>query len=196
MRKSPKSNPSYRRRCLAVGTAFRVLLLGVVWRAALAWPGAHAENAAAPEYDVKAAFLFNFTQFTKWPAGGGSQFTIGILGDDPFGGALDKIIQGATAGGRKMAIKRSRKVEDLKGCQVIFIPASERGNLGGILGALAGTNILTVGENDGFVKQGGVIGFAAGGDKMRFEINTGAAQRNGVEISSRLLNLASKVGSW
>ena len=65
-----------------------------------------------------------------------------------------------------------------------------------VLAALAGTNILTVGENEGFVKQGGVIGFAAGGDKMRFEINTGAAQRNGVEISSRLLNLASKVGSW
>ena len=196
MRPLTKSKPSYRRKCLLLGTALRVLLLGIVWRGTCMGPSAHAEPAAAPEYDVKAAFLFNFTQFVKWPPGPGGQFTIGILGDDPFGGALDKIIQGATVNGRKLAVKRSRKADDLKGCQVVFVPGGSGGNFAGALAALAGANILTVGEHDGFVKQGGTIGFVTEGEKVRFEINTGAAQRSGLEISSRLLKLAIRVGSW
>ena len=196
MRLLTKPTPFRRRRCLAVGTAIRVLLLGMVWRAGLTGPSMHAQGVAASEYDLKAACVLNFIQWVKWPSGPGATVTIGILGDDPFGGAFEKIIQGGMFNGRKVAIKRSRRPDDFKGCQIVFVPGSERGNISGILAGLAGANILTVGENDGFVKQGGVIGFISGGERMRFEINNGAAQRNGLEISSRLLNLATKVGSW
>lgn len=144
-----------------------------------------AQALEAPEYDLKAGYLAKFPDFIKWPAPGGP-ITVGILGEDPFGAAL----------GGVMKVKRSKRVEDLKGCQIIFISKSEQGNVPGIIAALAGTNIMTVGDADGFVKQGGVLGFVMDGGRVRFEINTGAAKRAGLEISSRLLKLASKVGSW
>ncbi len=184
------------RKSLLLGTAIRVLLLGSVWTAGLGRREGRAESAAYSEYEIKAAFLFNFVQFVKWPPTSGGQMTIGILGDDPFGGALERTIQGESVNGRKLAVRRARKAEDLKGCQIVFVSNSEGGNLSAILATLAEANVLTVGEQDGFVKQGGTIGFTSGGGKVRFEINTGAARRASLEISSRLLKLASRVGNW
>ncbi len=149
------------------------------------------------EYEVKAAFLANFTQFVKWPAAAfadaAAPFAIGILGDDPFGGALEKIAQTRTVAGRKIVIRRGRRAEELRNCQVVFVPASERANGAAIVASLAGTHILIVGEHDGFVKQGGAIGFTSGGGKVGFEINHGAARSAGLEISSRVLKLAGRV---
>ena len=196
MRSSTHPQPSQRRKSLLLGTVFRMLLLSAVGDATLGRREARAEGAAYSEYEVKAAFLFNFVQFVKWPAGFNGPVTIGILGDDPFGGALEKTIQGEVVNGRKLAVKRAKAVADLKGCQIVFVSNSERGNLAAILPALAAANVLTVGEQEGFVKQGGAIGFTAGGEKVRFEINNGAAQRAGLEISARLLKLASRVGNW
>ncbi len=170
----------------------RVALLVLAFCAMLLPPA----RAQVSEYQLKAAFLANFPEFVTWPgsafAGPGAPIVIGVLGDDLFGEALDRAVQGKTVGGRKIAIKRSRRIEDMKGCQVVFVSGSERGNIGG----LASAGVLLVGEMEGFVKQGGAIGFTTAGDKVRFEINTGAAQRGGLEISSRLLKLASRVGSW
>ena len=179
-----------------LGPILRVLLLGAVWAAGFGGWEVRAEGPVYSEYQVKATFLFHFAQFIKWPPTSGTQLTIGILGDDPFDGALDKIIQGENVDGRKLAIKRARRADDLKGCQVVFITNSAQGNINAIIATLAGANVLTVGEQEGFVKQGGTIGFTTGGEKVRFEINTGAAQRAGLEISSRLLKLASRVGNW
>lgn len=137
------------------------------------------------EYDLKAAFLVNFVQFVKWP--GSASATVGILGDDPFEGKLQKVLHG------KLGIRRSRRPEDLKNCQIIFISKSERGNVGAILSSLEGANVLTVGDMEGFARQGGIIGLTMDGDRVRFEINTAAARRAGLEISSRLLKLASRV---
>jgi len=158
------------------------LLFCTMWGFELWGREARAEGTAAPEYAVKAAFVAKFPQFVKWPSGAGS-ITVGVLGDDPFGGALDGLVK----------VRRSKRVEDLKGCQIIFIARSEQGNIGEILSSLAGSNVLTVGESEGFAKQGGVIGFTREGDKVRFEINTGAARRGGLTIDSRLLQLAARV---
>ncbi len=162
-----------------------VLLAAAVWQ--LGCGGVALCGQTASEYDLKAAYLYNFVQFIKWPAGGSG--TIGVLGDDPFGGKLETALQG------KLNVKRSRRPEDLRGCKVVFIANSERGSVAGILASLAGTNVLTVGECEGFVRQGGIIGFTMEGEKVRFEINTRAAQRGGLAISSRLLKLASRVVS-
>ena len=174
---------------LLLGSALRLLLLGAVWSGGWAQQEARAEPASATEYDFKATCLFHFMQFVKWPALPAGPLTIGILGDDPFGGALEKIIAGELVEGHKLAVKRARKVEDLKGCQIVFIANSEWPNINGILTSLGGANILTVGEHDGFLKQGGIIGFTPAGTKIRFEINNGTAQRSGLRIDSRLLKL-------
>ena len=159
--------------------------------AALAPPA----RAQFSEYDTKAGFLANFTQFVKWPATAFSDaaapFSIGILGDDPFGGVLEKIVAEKTACGRKIVIRRGRKPEEMRGCQVVFIAKSERARVADYVAVLQGANILLVGETEQFTRQGGVIGFKMEGNQVRFEINRGTAQRAGLELSSRLLKLAS-----
>ena len=157
-------------------------LLGVVWMIAGCGVEVSAQGPGISEYDVKAAFLNKFSQFVKWP-GSRPGMTVGILGEDAFGDALE----------RMMKVRRSKRVEDLKGCQIIFISKSERGNIGAILESLAGANILTVGETEGFAKQGGAIGFVLVGSTVRFEINAGAARRAGLNIDSQLLRLAVRV---
>jgi hypothetical protein len=146
------------------------------------------------EFEVKAAFLSSFAQFTKWPSGkfsdAGAPFVIGILGDNPFGGSLEGIIQGRAVSGRRVVIRRGRKADDMRGCQIVYVARSERGRLGEIIASLKGNAILTVGETEQFTRQGGVIGFKMEGDKVRFDINASAAQRAGLQISSRLLKLA------
>ena len=154
-----------------------------------------AAGAEFGEFEVKAAFLSSFAQFTKWPSGtfsdAGAPFVIGILGDDPFGHSLEGIIQGRAVSGRKVVIRRGRNANDMRGCQIVYISGSERGRLGGIIASLQGIAILTVGETEQFTRQGGVIGFKMEGEKVRFDINASAAKRAGLQISSRLLKIAS-----
>lgn len=154
-----------------VGVLWRVLLVAAVWNFGGFNVKARAQDAAR-EYDVKAAFLTKFRGYVKG-ASGASLGAIGVLGDDPFGGAF----------------KRGKRVEDLKGCQIVFVSKSERANLGGILSSLGG-GVLTVGDFDGFAKQGGMIGFVLEGDRVRFEIHNGAAKRAGLAIDSQLLQRA------
>jgi hypothetical protein len=141
-----------------------------------------AAEVEAPEYELKANYIAKFPDFVKWPQAGG-QITVGVLGEDPFRGALDKLLK----------VRHSKKLEDLKGCQIIFISNSERGNIPAILAALAGTNAMTVSDAEGFARQGGVLGFIMQGGKLRFEINMGAARRAGIKIDSGLLKLAPNV---
>ena len=149
--------------------------------------------AQTKEYQVKAAFLFNFAQFVEWPAGvyadTNAPFCIGILGDDPFGQALEQTIQGENIGGHKMAVQRSRQVADLMNCQMIFVSKSEKSHVPEILTTLGSHPVLTVGEVPGFARSGGGINFILEGAKVRFEINPEAAQTEGLKISSQLLSL-------
>lgn len=158
-----------------------------------------AARAQFGEYEVKAEFLANFAQFVKWPpaafADAGAPFAIGILGDDPFGAALEKIAQTRTVAGRKIVIRRGRRAQEVRNCHMVFIGKSERSRLAEHLAAFQSANLLTIGETEQFTRQGGAIGFTMEGDKVRFEINSGAARRAGLEISARLLKLGRSGGS-
>lgn len=146
------------------------------------------------EYEVKAVFLFNFVQFVKWPpttfSDASAPFVIGILGNDPFGKALENTIRGEVVEGRKLTLRRAQRVEDVTDCHVIYISQSEEGRIGDILAKLRPTNALTVSDISQFCRQGGMIGFVIEGGKVRFEIKSGTAKNAGLQISSRLLKLA------
>lgn len=169
------------RRGFPLRRLVRLLALGACWSFTMVGGLVRAEPLEAPEYDLKAGYIAKFPDFVKWPAPGA--VTVGVLGDDPFGAALAGLTK----------VKRSKNVEDLKGCQIVFISKSERGNLAGIFAALAEANVMTVGDADGFAKQGGILGFVMVGGKVRFEINTGAAKRAGIKIDAGLLRLAIKI---
>lgn len=154
---------------------------------------AAAQTAPSREYQLKAVFLFNFIQFVEWPDAAfpdaGSPVRIGILGDDPFGQAMETAVQGETIHNRRLVVERSRRVEDIQGCHLIFLCKSENRRLREILARLDGRPVLTVSDLDGFARRGGVIAFYSDGKKVRFEINGETARQAGLKLSSQLLEL-------
>lgn len=149
---------------------------------------------ASSEYQVKAAFLYNFAKFVDWPAeafaGSNGMLVIGVIGDDPFGGSLDQAINGKTINGRPLVVRRLRWGQDLRSCHIIFISSSERQRLKQIIESLRGVSVLTVGDMGQFNQQGGIINFILEANKVRFEINSRGADQARLKVSSKLLSLA------
>lgn len=149
---------------------------------------------SSSEYQVKAAFLYNFAKFVDWPAeafaGSNGKLVIGVIGDDPFGGALDQAINGKTVNGRSLVVHRLKWGQDLRSCHVLYISSSERTRLRQIVESLRGASVLTVGEMGQFNQQGGIINFILEANKVRFEINSRGADQARLRISSKLLSLA------
>lgn len=154
-------------------------------------------QAGYGEYEVKAAFLYNFAKFVEWPAealgGAGEPLVICVLGEDPFGDSLDAVVRGETMNGRPLTIHRTRDLGDLSDCHVLFLPRAERERLPEVLSVLRGKSVLITGEGDGFLTRGGMIRFVLEESRVRFEINRDAAERSGLKLSSKLLRLARAV---
>ena len=114
----------------------------------------------APEYRLKTAFLYNFAKFTEWPQNAfkdsSAPLIVGLLGEDPFGEEID-LIRGKLVKNRKLAVKRFKKMEDLETCHILFISSSEKERLQDIFNALKDSTVLTIGETDRFIEDGGVI---------------------------------------
>jgi hypothetical protein len=168
------------------------LLLAIL----LAAPGRlHAQPAG--EYDLKAAFLYNFAKFVDWPPAAfpepNGSFRICVLGKDPFGGSLQAAVNGEEIAGHKLTVVRTDSLAKPSGCQILFLSRSERDQTSQILSAVKDAPVLTVGDAPGFLEQGGIINFLLEGNKVRFEINNEAAGRAGLSISSKLLQLARRV---
>jgi len=152
-----------------------------------------ARGETAPEYTVKAAFLYSFAKFVEWPAGAfpgpTSPIVIWVLGKDPFGDALGSL-KGKTANGRPIVVRCAANLGELERCHLLFVSASEKANLQKILLITKGWSILTVGDMNGFAQDGGIINMVKEESRVGIEINLEAAQRSRLEISSKLLALA------
>ena len=144
------------------------------------------------EYQVKAAFLYNFVKFVEWPvetfSDNRAPVVIGVVGDDPFGSKIDQVINGKTANGRPLVLKRFANFKALTFCHILFICSSEKNNLRQALAA-AGAGVLTVGETERFTHMGGIINFTIVDSRVRFKINQVAAERAGLRFSAKLLKL-------
>ena len=143
------------------------------------------------EYEVKAAFIHNMAKFIAWPATTrtASSLRLCILGQNPFDRSLDAL-QGQAIGDKVWEISSVNLQSNLHKCNVLFISASESGNLGEILSKTKGDAVLTIGDTSGFAERGVIVNFFLERDKVRFEINNDAAERAGLKISSKLLKLA------
>ena len=150
------------------------------------------------EYEVKAAFLYNFTKFVEWPPDprpDRGPIRICVIGEDPFRESLDKIVAGKLVDGRSLTVRRIERAADARTCAIAFVSTSERTRLRSILETLRGANVLTVGDTRQFAEMGGVIGFVLRDNLVHFAVNLDAAKIQGLTISSRLLNLAEIVRS-
>jgi len=149
------------------------------------------------EYEVKAAFLYNFAKFVEWPPGAfpdpNSPLIIGVVGEDPFGEALDFAVAGKLVQGRPLEVRRWRRFENVDSCHILLFSSSDRRTLPESLRQLGSLPVLTVGEPEEFIEAGGVLRFLLENNRVRFDINNLNAKKAGLKISSRLLALASHV---
>jgi uncharacterized protein DUF4154 len=174
-----------------------LMLLIAVCALIYSTPATLADSPSFTEYQVKAAFLYNFARFVEWPADAfpdaRAPILLGIVGEDPFGGAMEQAVNGKTINGRELVLKRVARQQDFKEFHMLFVSSSEARHLSQILESLKGKAVLTVGETEGFAQSGGVINFTLEENKVHFEINVDTAERSHLKISSKLLALAKVV---
>jgi hypothetical protein len=160
------------------------------------WAGLSAQDKV-PEHQVKAAFLFNFAKFVQWPQ---SAFldptvplTIGIYGKNPFKNDLRELVDGKTLQNRKIVVRESSNIEELKTCQIVFLATTVPSEVAAALVALEGLPILTVSDCADFLQWGGMIRFFIDKNKVRFEIKPHNLELAGLSVSSKLLKVATVV---
>lgn len=145
------------------------------------------------EYKLKAVFLFNFTQFVEWPASAfpsaGAPFVIGIVGDDPFGMAIEDVVTNERVGSHPLVVQRYHEAKDVKPCHILFINAKDADKAREML-SVAGSHTLTVSDAEGFVKMGGMIRFVTENNRIRLQIYPDAAKSAELQVSSKLLRVA------
>jgi len=173
------------------------LALAAILGALFGIPCFNAQNSKPGEYEVKAAYLYNFGRFVEWPAKVSptkeNPLTVCVLGHDPFGPILDATLAGETINGASVVAKRISKIEDAANCHILFISSSEADQLKEILPALEKMSVLTVSDMPQFARRGGMIEFVLDGNKVRFEVNLAHAERVGLALSSQLLKIALRV---
>ena len=179
-------------------------------------PRAQADSTTSREYQLKAAFLYNFIKFVDWPeeklsdSNKHKPIIIGIIGKDPFGSAFEPI-KGKRVKERSVIIERFKglkelekskernesekhqRIDSIRKCHLLFICRSEKTKLRETINMVRDYNVLTVADDAGFLEAGGVINFIMENKKVRFEINIGAAKRAKLKIRSQLLRLAKRI---
>jgi hypothetical protein len=171
----------------------RATLTGCLLAAALLLlhtPRAGAEEL--PEYRLKALFLYNFALFTEWPDEVGGTLNLCVYGADPFGSELDAL-RGKPVGARSIAVQRKAAGDSLGGCQIVFIAAPAFGTVPRVLEELRGLEVLTVADSPGAATQGIALNLSVVRSKITFEANLPAARGAGLNLSSKLLRLATQV---
>jgi hypothetical protein len=155
---------------------------------------AQVPSQQVQEYDLKAVFLLNFLQFAEWPAesfaAADSPIVLGVLGDDPFGKALDTLVENAVVKGRRIVVRRYQSSDEIDVCHLLFVNVPNAVRLKAVLASLNGRATLTVGDVDGFLEQGGMIQFVMQENRIRLRINPDAATAARVTLSSKLLRPA------
>lgn len=188
-------------RCRSLGTAAcwrgiaRLVLAGLMLIVA-DFPSS-AQNAGDLEKAVKATYLYKFAPFIDWPDSRAEfpsgSFTICVVGGNPFGGMLDRVVQGQSVAGRPIAVQRFPSVSGNPGCSIMFVDGSDPQAVAGTLASVRGTSVLTVTDSQTDPAASGIISFELKNNHVRFAIDVGGAAANHLTISSKLLGLATRV---
>ncbi len=153
----------------------------------------YSEESEYSEFDIKAAFLYNFARFVDWPEDvleESDSLEICILGPNPFSNSLEDIVEGKTAQGKPIAINYVSELGELLNCQILYITSDSKEQSEAALAMIADRSVLTVSDIPGFASHGGMVGFYLDDGSVRFEVNRKLSSQAGLTFSSRLLNIA------
>jgi hypothetical protein len=152
---------------------------------------------ATAEYSLKAAVLVNLAKFTDWPtnafAGPAAPLVIGVVGEDPFGPALEEAARAQTVAGHPVQVRRLSATAPLPQVHVLFISRSEQNRLPQVLEAVRGAPVLTVSDVTRFARQGGMVNLVLRDEMVRFEVNLNSVEAAGLRLSSKVLKYATLV---
>lgn len=172
-----------------------LVLYGLLVLVPVSVSGGSAQDEAA----VKADFVYRFTKFVEWPTNDGGDLRICLIGEEnaPLLHAVRKL-EGNRTYDRSIRVRGlAHGLEGIARCHVVLITMDAAGRLDSILGAARGAPTLTIGDGEGFVAAGGMIGLTSDviDDKLqvRFDINARAAQKAGLKLSAQLLKVARRV---
>lgn len=162
---------------------------------------APASYAQYTEYEIKGTMVVNFAKYITWPNrvfGRDSTIVLGILGDDPFGTAIDDIVKGRKVKGLQWEVRRGNTVSDMRGCHIIFIGRSMNDGIKEVIDDIyknrRGASVLTIGDNiDNFCEYGGMLNYRPGRQKYVFDINIGAVTEADLRVAVSLLNFAREI---
>jgi hypothetical protein len=191
-----RDNPEGREPSRSHGFPPWLVVVAVAW-VLVAGPCLRAQSSKPTDYDVKAAYLYNFGHFVEWPANvafaQNDSFTVCVLGQDPFGPVLDATLAGETIAGKRVTAKRISTPQESGNCQILFLSSAEDARLNTTIKTLSKQAVLTVSDMPQFSQRGGMIQFVLEGKKVRFEVNLAAVQHAGLTLSSELLKVATTV---
>jgi len=180
-------------RLQAVRSALRIVLLGVLAAGALGAASPARTGAEGREYEFKAAYVYNFIKFVDWPAqrlpASSTTINVCVVGKEAYRAAFDTI-NGKPVKGKTIIVSQYSGPQDVSRCHVFFVGDSETTRLSSLLEGSRTAGVLTVGDSSSFAREGGIIRFRNENNKIRFDINTHAAEESGLSISSQLLKLA------
>ena len=149
------------------------------------------------EYQVKAAFLYNFAKFVHWPdrafTSPTEPLSICVFGHNPFGRTLEMTVAGKEFAGRQFLVRSIAEPQEASACHIVFVSSAEKKRFAALLSAVQSSSVLTVGESPGFAAQGGVVNFKLENGTVHFEVNLEAARQKDLNISSKLLSLATVI---
>lgn len=154
---------------------------------------ASAPPAGADVNRAKANMLWNIAKFVEWPGiktGPDVPLVFTILGEDELAVDLASVLSSKTVNGHPVFVRFARRPQDAKGSQILYVAASELSRMTDVLSVVDTAAVLTVSDAPGFAAHGGMIGFSAEGDRVRFEVNLNQAERTGLKLSAKLLALA------
>lgn len=154
-------------------------------------------SQAISEDQVKAAYLYNFAKFVEWPeesfVDASAPIHLCVLNDPSIGSELSQIVKDKHVTGRSVVVVPIQNGEQGRGCQILFINSAQSSQVEHIIKVLQGASVLTVGENTGFVEQGGIVNFVIQNDQVHFQVNHRAATQSRLRMSARLLSVAKLV---
>ena len=165
----------------------------VLFAFALAWSPGGAAQDIAPEYQLKAAFISKFPEFTEWPSAvldRRDALAICVVKPSPLGTALAEFTAGNALRGRPVQVREVGTAAAVDACHVLFVPRQSEAGAKPLLARARTLPILTIGESPAFLDEGGIVKLNLVSGRLRFEVNAGAASRVGLKLSSQLLRLA------
>jgi hypothetical protein len=169
-------------------------VLAVLSGVFLAAPLAAQSPSTPTEFDVKAAYLYNFAKFVQWPGDAARRdtrtFHVCVIGADPFGPVLDRVVAGGSINGRTVVARRVAAAQEARSCHILFLGGKDERLAVETLDALGRADVLTVSDLPEFTRRGGMIQFIVQGARVRFEVNLDRARDAGLMLSSELLRVA------